>query len=417
MGLHEFAAIAAFMYQKQVLLLPPETMQLVIGVIAIPWCIKPVFGYLTDQLIRKVQYTKLIVVICEMLRLMTLTYITHYDVGAALFYIIVFINSMCTLFENIICEYILVKSSKKENEKENKSNANHLPIFFGFRAVGTLIASICGGRVVHFYSIKTSFMIASLFPLITIVGSIFYKELPLKPMSESSDFYTELQMMKKLLFKDKVLQMMIFVCLINMTPSFDTISTFYMTDRLGFTTEDLANFSTISTLAYIIGLLCYSYFLKDIEPKTFFVSTNFLLWIFNVSFMLVVTETLTKWGVSNRIFCILTQGATAFISEINSMPILAIWCAICPKNLEATSITLFTGLINLSNNLSTYFGVFIMWILGIGKENLNKVWILIGIQNIYLLAVITAIIFVKFPNPTEVIPEEEEELKESKTRS
>lgn len=38
------------------------------------------------------------------------------------------------------------------------------------------------------------------------------------------------------------------------------------------------------------------------------------------------------------------------------MPILTIWCAICPKNLEATSITLFTGLSNLSFSFSSYFG-------------------------------------------------------------
>ena len=414
MGLHDFAALAAFMYQKQVLLLQPETMQMAFAIIAIPWCIKPVFGYLVDQLVRKVRYTKLIVVVAEMTRLMTLTFFSHYDVGVFVFYSIVFINSLCSLFENIISEYILVKSSKRENERENKSNANHLPIFFGFRAVGTLIASIAGGRVVHFYSIKTAFMIASFFPLITVVASIFYRELPLKPMSESSDFYYELKMMKKLILRDKVLQMMIFVCLINMSPSFDTISTFYMTDRLGFTTEDLANFSTVSTVAYIIGLLCYSYFLKDIDPKKFFVSTNFVLWLINCSFLLVVTETLTKWGISNRMFCILTQGAYAFVSEINGMPILAIWCSICPKNLEATSITLFTGLMNLSCNLSNYFGVFIMWVMGISKQNLNRIWILIGIQNIYLLAIITAIIFVKFPNPTAKLQEEEEELKESK---
>lgn len=41
------------------------------------------------------------------------------------------------------------------------------------------------------------------------------------------------------------------------------------------------------------------------------------------------------------------------------MPILTMWCDICPDNLEGSAITLFTGLINISSNLSTYFGAFI----------------------------------------------------------
>ena len=38
------------------------------------------------------------------------------------------------------------------------------------------------------------------------------------------------------------------------------------------------------------------------------------------------------------------------------MPVLSIWCDFCPDNLEASSIALFTGLINLSGTCSNYFG-------------------------------------------------------------
>lgn len=382
-------------------------MQIAFGIIAIPWCIKPLFGYLVDQIIREVRYTKLVVISAEIVRLCLLTIIVHYDVGVWTFYILLFLSSLCTLFENIISEYILVKSSKRENELENKSNANHLPIFFGFKAFGSLISSFFGGRVVHYYGIKETFFVVSFFPLLIIITALFYRELPVKKMSKTSNFMDELDVMKKLLFRDRVLQMMLFVCLINLTPDFGVISTFYMTDRLHFTTEDLANFSTVATLFYIIGLLCYSFLLKDIEPKKFFITTNFILWLINCSFILVVTETLTKWGINNKLFCILNYGSYAFIAEINGMPILAIWCSICPKNLEATSITLFTGLMNLSGNLSSYFGVFFMWITNINKDSLNKLWILLFIQNIYLLIMSVAIVFVKFPNPREVNLEEE----------
>lgn len=87
------------------------------------------------------------------------------------------------------------------------------------------------------------------------------------------------------------------------------------------------------------------------------------------------------------------------------MPLIAIWCAICPKNLEATSITLFTGLINLSFNFSNYFGSFILIILGIDKSQLDSLWLPLLIQNIYLLILTIVIVFVDFP---EVKKKEEE---------
>ena len=61
------------------------------------------------------------------------------------------------------------------------------------------------------------------------------------------------------------------------------------------------------------------------------------------------------------------------------MPILTIWCAMCPNKLEATSITLFTGMMNLSDNLSNYIGSLIMWILNISDKNYDKYWILLVI--------------------------------------
>lgn len=62
--------------------------------------------------------------------------------------------SIISLFENIVCEYILVISSKKENEwiESNKTNqANHLPIYFGFWAVGRVIGTFFGGRIIENY--------------------------------------------------------------------------------------------------------------------------------------------------------------------------------------------------------------------------------------------------------------------------
>lgn len=89
------------------------------------------------------------------------------------------------------------------------------------------------------------------------------------------------------------------------------------------------------------------------------------------------------------------------------MPLIAIWCRVCPDKLEATSITLFTGLMNLSGNASNYFGSFILYMFDVNQNNFENLWVPLIIQNVYLLAVTIGVLFVEFPTQREKICEED----------
>lgn len=73
--------------------------------------------------------------------------------------------------------------------------------------------------------------------------------------------------------------------------------------------------------------------------------------------------------MSNKIFCFFNQGFQNLMSEINMMPVIGIWVSICPKNLEATSITLFTGILNFSNQMGSFLGAFVQNVLKVGDDN------------------------------------------------
>lgn len=61
------------------------------------------------------------------------------------------------------------------------------------------------------------------------------------------------------------------------------------------------------------------------------------------------------------------------------MPVLAIWTYNCPKNLEATSITVFTGFYHICQVFSGLFGAFLIWIWHVEKTDYTRLWILIVI--------------------------------------
>lgn len=91
------------------------------------------------------------------------------------------------------------------------------------------------------------------------------------------------------------------------------------------------------------------------------------------------------------------SGISSFISEINLYPLLAIVCYVCPKNVEATTITFFTAMINFSTNVSGYFGSLVMYILEIKEGNLDNLWIGVLVSNIYSTITIIILFFIEFP--------------------
>ena len=412
-GLYTVSDLGLFMYQKEVFGLSPETITLIKGVVNLPWSIKPIFGYAFDHLMRRISQTKYIVFVSTLTRFTTFFLMAKFDLPIYVFYGLLLLNSVPYVLENIIAEYTLVCLTKATSSKQ-RGTRNQMPIYFGFRACGCLVGGFYGGRIIESFGNQASFLACSLIPFVLLAGACLYKE-PRRSTSTSTckststsappplkkSIRSELGIMKNLLMQDNVLQLVMFIFLINLTPNFDSLNTFYLTDHLKFSTEDLANFSAFATCCYILGLLLYYYKLQAIDPKNFYITTNFVLWVINISFLLVVLDILETWGFSVKVFCLLSQGAGSFVAELNFMPILAIWCRLCPQNLEGTSITLFTGLLNLSTYSSLYFGSFLLWMIKITKTEYHRMWEAVVVQQSYLLVMILGILFIDFPDTSK----------------
>lgn len=89
---------------------------------------------------------------------------------------IFFFTSFITLFENIVCEYLLVLKTKKDNENLVVKTANNLPIYFAARACGFILGSFFSGRIIDHFSIEESFMLTSQIAFVVLLIILFYKD-------------------------------------------------------------------------------------------------------------------------------------------------------------------------------------------------------------------------------------------------
>lgn len=414
-GLNAIRNMPEFIYQKDILGLSPTTIQMISGIIFLPWCVKPIFGFFYDKLMFKLQKIKYVIIVTSLLRMTGNIILSMTTVNVYALTLLFILNTLCTLAENICCECTLVKLSKKENdsnlENESKVKSNHLPIFFGYKAVGALFGNIIGGRLIQAFSVKYAFFCTAMISFFPICLCLIFNEQTEKSDEKPRSFEEELKVIKELLIRENVLEMAAFIFILNLTPNFDQITSFYLMNVLLFSEVDLSDLQSFSIVFYILGLLWYSYSLYKVNPVRFFMVTNFFYWLINCSFLLLVFGFTDRLGINSKIFCYFNYGFASLIGELNFMPIIAIWCAVCPKNLEATSITLFTGLMNTSYNISIYFGAGVSYSLGITQHNFDGFGILLIVQNWYIIVVVLGIVFIGFPDPSQ---SREQSLKEVK---
>lgn len=88
-----------------------------------PWSIKPIFGFMFDQSMKKIQKTKYIVYVCCIVKFIGYLIITYIPLNWISFYSIRFFMVLAGLFINILCEYLLVLSTKKANEENDSGES------------------------------------------------------------------------------------------------------------------------------------------------------------------------------------------------------------------------------------------------------------------------------------------------------
>lgn len=388
------------MHQKDVLKMEPSAIQFATGILSIPWCIKPVIGFVLDRVLQRYRSSSIIFIFTSLIMIVLLTILSHFSHSAYVFYVANFCFIICVVALNIVSEYLLCLTTQKES-KESGSAKNNFPIYFGPRGLGSLVGNFFGGRILEHHPSSFVFFITSFIPIFILFLAMIHQEPKVgSSPPEKRPIREELKVLANLLSKSELLLLVTCIGLINICPNFDSISNYYLTESMSFSTNDLADLSTISAAFYILGLIFYYRWLLGVSAKKLFLFSNVLLWFGNVSFMALVLHWVQAWGINPKIFCLANYGIYSFIAELNMMPVFAIWTAHVPPGLEATSITLFTGIINLTNNLGNYTGTAVSWIIGVSSKNIERLWLALLVQNIYLILVVVAIFFIPLKEPT-----------------
>uniref|UniRef100_A0A0E0AGB8 Major facilitator superfamily (MFS) profile domain-containing protein n=1 Tax=Oryza glumipatula TaxID=40148 RepID=A0A0E0AGB8_9ORYZ len=177
----------------------------------------------------------------------------------------------------------------------------------------------------------------------------------------------------------------LFIFLWQATPKSDSAMFFFITNKLGFTPEFLGRVKLVTSIASLLGVGLYNYFLKAVPLRKIFLATTIIGSALGMTQVLLVTGLNRQFGISDEWFSIGDSLIITVLSQASFMPVLVLAAKLCPPGMEAT---LFATLMSISNAGSVSGGLVgagLTQFFGVTKDSFKNLALLIVICNLSAL--------------------------------
>ena len=354
-GVLGLARLAVSFFLKDELGFTPAQMGALMGVAAIPWILKPLFGFLSDGLpifgYRRRPYLVLSGVLGT-LSWLCMANLVHTMVGATL---TLLVSSLSVAMSDVIVDSLVVERARKESLGRAGSLQS---LTWGISAIGGLITAYFSGFLLEHVSTRTVFKITSLFPLIVILVAGLIAEEKSTDQSNPSAIAIrhQVQQVWQAMSQKSILLPTIFVFLWQATPSADSAFFFFTTNELGFEPEFLGQVRLVSSFAALVGIGIYQKFLKTIPFRPILGWSTVISCLLGLTTLLLVTHANRAIGIDDHWFSLGDSLILTVMGQIAFMPVLVLSARLCPPGIEATLFALLMSIWNLSGLVSSEFG-------------------------------------------------------------
>ncbi len=381
-GILGLARLAVSFFLKDELGMTPAEVSAMLGVVAIPWIIKPLFGFMSDGLpifgYRRRPYIVLsgLLGTAAWVGMATVVNTPLAATGA------IALSSLSLAVSDVIADSLIVERARKESVTDAGSLQS---LSWGASALGGLITAYLSGSLLQHFSTHTIFLITASFPLIVSATAWLITE---EKINKKTDFETVKDQLKQL--KQAVSQKTIwlptaFLFLWQCTPSSDSAFFFFTTNELGFQPEFLGRVRLVTSLAALVGIWLFQRFLKAVPFRVIFGWSTVLATALGMTTLLLVTHANRTLGIDDQWFSIGDSLILTVIGQIAYMPVLVLSARLCPRGVEATLFAVLMSITNLAGIISYEGGAIITHWLGITDRNFDNLWLLVVITNLSTL--------------------------------
>ena len=234
-GILGLTRLAVSFFLKDELGLSPAQMSALLGISAIPWIVKPVFGFISDGLpifgYRRRPYLVLSGILGSLAWLALATVVNNVPTAT----LAILLASLSVAMSDVIVDSLVVEKARKESLGDAGSLQS---LTWAVAALGGLITAYLSGWLLEHFSSRTVFGITAIFPLaVSAVAWIIAEDKIAQNNPLESQTPTTRQQIKSLwqaITQKAILYPTLFIFVWQATPSADSAFFYFITNELGF---------------------------------------------------------------------------------------------------------------------------------------------------------------------------------------
>ncbi|KAL6191203.1 hypothetical protein ACLB2K_037594 [Fragaria x ananassa] len=389
-GVLGLARLAVSFYMKDDLHLDPAETAVISGFSALPWLIKPVYGFISDSVplfgYRRRSYLILSGLLGALSwSLMATVVDDKYTVAFC-----ILLGSLSVAFSDVVVDSMVVERARGESQSMSGSLQS---LCWGSSAFGGIVSSYFSGSLVAAYGVRFVFGVTALLPLMTSAVALLVNEQPILGLAKGSNFplagHNIVQSWKQSAIQlwgavkhPNVFFPTLFIFFWQATPHSESAMFYFTTNKLHFTPEFLGRVKLVTSVASLLGVGLYNGFLKNVPLRKIFLVTTVFGSAIGMTQVILVTGLNQKFGISDEWFAIGDSLIITVLGQASFMPVLVLAARLCPEGVEATLFATLMSISNAGSVLGGLMGAGLTQLLGVTKDSFDNLAFLIILCNL-----------------------------------
>jgi folate/biopterin transporter len=396
-GILGLARLAVSFFLKDELSLGPAAVSALMGIVAIPWMVKPLFGFISDGLPILGYRRRPYLILSGLLGVVSwVTLATIVETPAAATAAIA-LGSLSVAVGDVIVDSLVVERARGESV----SAAGSLQaLCWGSTSLGGLITAYFSGSLLQKFTTHEIFLITATFPLIVSGVAWLIAETPVAAKPDWLAVKHQLSQLKAAISQRQIWMPTVFLFLWQGMPTSESAFFYFNTNELHFQPEFLGRVRLVTSLASLIGIWIFQRFLKTVPFRVIFACSTVIASVLGLSMLILVTHTNRALGIDDKWFSLGDSLILTVMGQIAFMPVLVLAARLCPPGVEATLFALLMSIVNFAGLVSYELGAFITHKLGVTDTNFDKLWVLVLTTN--LMAMLPLLLLGWLPSEAEV---------------
>ena len=388
----QFPSVSMRFWCIETVKMTPAQMMGMGGVIGIPWCLKPIFGFISDSFpILGYRRKPYIILGCWISSISYWILPWHADNIDAIMFLMMLTSLGCCMAD-VVCDSILVEYARDEPEDKKGTIQSYA---WGCRSMGGLLASIVGGISYENLGPELVFVITGALPLFISAAFLSMEE---KEYNNKTQLTSPKQTIKSLLkaFRNKdIYKPALFLFIIGVTPGYGTVTSYFFEQVLKFSAYDFTYLDITSYVSGLLGIMIYKRYLTGVSCRNIFFWTLTLSWVLKWSYMVLIFRLNLELGIPDIWFALADSIILTLIGQCILMPVVVLGARICPPGVEGSLYATLMSISNLAGVISSEWGSVFANMFNVDRNHFENFWKLIVLCNIIDLLPIASVRLLK----------------------